>query len=327
MTTTSNGPGPVTGSSAHPPADPSPATDRAPAAAGTVRVPLRGPFSLAAAVDFVTGFGGAMTARSAPGPDALARLRLAFPVERDWRTAGAVVRQEGDVLVVTAYGPVDPAVVAAQVARILSVDVDGRGFAGVGARDPVIGGLQERFAGLRPVCFWSPYEAAAWGLIGQRISMVQAARVKGRMAAELGEGVVLDGEPVPAFPGPARLAELTGFPGLSDRKVEWLRALGAQAAEGTLDAVRLRALPRDEALRQLRELPGVGPFVAELILLRGAGDPDATPAAERRLLAAVATAYGVEAAPEALARVAEAWRPYRTWACVLLRAGAERGAV
>lgn len=302
-----------------------PAPPGAPSGSGavaSVRIPLQGPFSLVAAVDFLGGFGGAMTSRSSGGTDADARLRLAFPVERDWRTAGAVVRQEGDELAVAVHGPADPAAVAAQVARILSVDVDGRGFADVGVRDPVIGRLQERFPGLRPVCFWSPYESAAWGLIGQRISMVQAARVKGRMAAELGETMVLDGEPVPAFPAPDRLAELTGFPGLSDRKVEWLRELGVHAAQGELDALRLRSMPRDEALRQLRTLPGVGPFVAELVLLRGAGDPDATPTSERRLLAAVAAAYGVDATPEALAQVAEAWQPYRTWACVLLRADA-----
>jgi DNA-3-methyladenine glycosylase II len=56
-----------------------------------------------------------------------------------------------------------------QVARILSLDLDGSGFAAVGRADPVVAGLQRRYPGLRPVSFWSPYEAAAWAIIGQRI--------------------------------------------------------------------------------------------------------------------------------------------------------------
>ena len=43
-----------------------------------------------------------------------------------------------------------------QVARILSLDVDGSGFAAVGTADPVVAGLQRRYPGLRPVSFWSP---------------------------------------------------------------------------------------------------------------------------------------------------------------------------
>jgi DNA-3-methyladenine glycosylase II len=59
------------------------------------------------------------------------------------------------------FGDADPEAVRDQVARILSLDVDGSGFPAVGRRDPVVGGLQARWPGLRPVGFFSPYEAAA----------------------------------------------------------------------------------------------------------------------------------------------------------------------
>ena len=65
----------------------------------------------------------------------------------------------------------------------------------------------------------SAYEAAAWALIGHRIRIVQAAKVKERMAAELGEAVDVHGDVRRAFPGPARLAGLEGFQGLFGRKV------------------------------------------------------------------------------------------------------------
>jgi DNA-3-methyladenine glycosylase II len=75
----------------------------------------------------------------------------------------------------------------------LSLDVDGSGFPAVGERDPVVAGLQRRYPGLRPVAFWSPYEAAAWAIIGQRIQIRQAAAIKARMADQLGELVSFSG--------------------------------------------------------------------------------------------------------------------------------------
>jgi DNA-3-methyladenine glycosylase II len=52
-------------------------------------------------------------------------------------------------------------------------------------------------------------------------------------------------------------------------------------------------------------------------VLRGANAPDALPHHERRLQAEVAEQYG---ASHSLAELSEAWRPYRTWAAVHLRA-------
>jgi len=67
--------------------------------------------------------------------------------------------------------------------------------------------------------------------------------------------------------------------------------------------------------------PEIGPFSAGLILLRGAGAPDGLPLSEPRLARAIALAYELPAPPDAepIVWMAEAWRPYRTWACLLLR--------
>lgn len=56
-----------------------------------------------------------------------------------------------------------------------------------------------------------------------------------------------------------------------------------------------------------------------------AGAPDLLPAAEPRLRRAVALAYdrAEEPSAEELSTLAEAWRPYRTWASFLLRANLE----
>src|SRR6266498_2253814 len=281
-----------------------------------------GPFSLAASIRFLEGVAPAAYNGEEVDPGLDAHLDLAFPVEGDWRTVGVRVRQADDGTVVAeVVGDADQDAVRAQVTRILSLDVDGSGFPLVAERDPVVGRLQRRYPGLRPVTFWSPYEAAAWTVIGQRIRITQAAALKARIAEQLGEPVELHGRRLAAFPAPARLAQLDGFPGLFGRKVEWLRGVGEWALLGRLDTTRLRSLPRERALAELQALPGVGPFAAELILLRGAGDPDGFPANERRVQRAMVRAYGLEAqpAPELLHAIAERWRPYRTWVSLLLR--------
>jgi DNA-3-methyladenine glycosylase II len=66
------------------------------------------------------------------------------------------------------------------------------------------------------------------------------------------------------------------------------------------------------------ELSGVGPFFAEMILLGGAGDPNSFPRQEKRLHQAVAAAYQLGDDPPR-ERIAEGWRPYRSWAGLQLR--------
>ena len=275
-----------------------------------------GPYSFEASIKFLEGF----TPAAYEGREA-GHLHLAFVADGGEEVAGVCVRSEEEAIVGEVFGGADPESVKEQVARILSLDVDGRGFPEVGRRDEVVGRLQERYPGLRPVCFYSPYEAAAWAIIGNRIRIPQAAKVKARMAEELGEAVEIHGELEYAFPGPERLTRLGEFPGLSGRKAGYLRSLGQAATEGRLDAKRLRLMSGGDALAELEELPGIGPFSSGLILLRGVGAPDELPAKEPRLRQAVAMAYGLDESPEDadLEKIAEAWRPYRTWVSLHLR--------
>ena len=104
---------------------------------------------------------------------------------------------------------------------------------------------------------------------------------------------------------------------LPGRKTEYLHAVAEAALEGRLDGAALRAVDPAEAIARVQEIKGLGPFAAELVVLRGANAPDALPRHERRLDAEIADRYGPG---RTLADVAEAWRPFRTWAAVHLRA-------
>ena len=274
----------------------------------TLRAPAG--FSLRAAADFAGEFPGTRTGND--HPDAMS---FAWPLDGDWRTASVVLRQHDNEIRGELDGPHArefTAKVRRDVERILCLDIDADDFAELGRHDPVVRRLQKRFAGLRPVLFYTPYEAAAWCIIGQRIQMTQAATVKQRLADDYGDRG--------AFPPPARLGELRSPQrGLTDRKIDQLRHLASAALDGALDRDRLRHQSYDDAERHLQQLPGIGPFSAELILIRGMGAPDALPHHEKRLQAATRDAYHLP--PNAdINTVADRWRPYRSWIALLLRA-------
>jgi DNA-3-methyladenine glycosylase II len=177
----------------------------------------RGPFSLEAARTFAGGFAATSAAarRRPTGSSWPSRRRLDRQRRREVREAGGTIT----VSYATVGNPDDDAL-RLQVARCLSLDHDGTGWPDVGKRDPVISRLQERHDYLRPVCFYSAYEAATSFVIGQRIARRQAARVKAWLGEQLGDRVELDGANHVAFPRPQRLLELTDAPGLNATKVE-----------------------------------------------------------------------------------------------------------
>ncbi|MBV9047008.1 MAG: hypothetical protein JOY58_01990 [Solirubrobacterales bacterium] len=217
-----------------------------------------------------------------------------------------------------------------QIARILSLDHDGEQFRAVGERDPVIGALQRIHPGQRPVLFHSPYEGAAWSIISARRRAAQAARVREAIAERFGARFELAGSRVHAFPQPAALRELPDdTPGLNPEKVSRLRAIAGAALEGDLDAGHLQALGPDRAWVELQRLRGLGPFYAGLVVLRATGFADAMlPMTEPKVLARAAQLYDLVQPPtlDQFAAMAQAWRPFRTWATVLIRLAGERAA-
>ncbi|MDA0636685.1 hypothetical protein OUY22_25010 [Nonomuraea sp. MCN248] len=278
-----------------------------------------GPFDFGALLRFVQDW----PATSALPSDGRA-LRFGFCPETDWLPIGVSVTAAPGGVAVTTTRPAG-AGIRGEVARILSLDVDGSGFAALAAADPVLGDLQRAAPGLRPVCFWTPWEAACWAVIVQRSSMLIASRLKQRIAERYGAAIDVDGREHAVFPPPMTLVEAGGL-GLPAQKEEWIRGLARAALDGVLTAEHLRSLPPEEALAELRSLPGVGPFSAGLILIRGAGAPDAFPGDEPRLFAILREMYGLpEDAPAAAYRkLADHWRPYRSWASFLFRASTYR---
>lgn len=267
---------------------------------------IKGPWSLDTSRRFWEGFAPSeLTAQGESGA-----IAATFLSDADWTRTEFSVSQRDGCAHITVRGDGDLDAATQQVLRFMSLDIDGSEWPLVGERDPIIGELQQELPGFRPCGFYSPYEAAAWSVLSQRVPMRQAAVLARRLSEQHGERG--------AFPAPAVLKRLDlELPG---RKSEYLHAVATAALDGALEGERLRSLEAGEALRQVREILGIGPFAAELIIIRGANFPDVLPQNEHRLEAEIIERYGSDRTIE---EITAAWRPFRAWAGVHLRASRE----
>jgi DNA-3-methyladenine glycosylase II len=256
-------------------------------------------------------------------------MRLAFCLDGYQDQVAAEVRQDKTGAVhAVAHGPsgADLARIQSQVARVLSLDHDGREFSRIGERDPVIGRLQAAAPGLRPPLFYSPYEAAVWSVMSSRRPARQMMQVRDRLARAHGSVFELAGEELAALATPDQLLAVDSFPGIPADRMPRLHGVARAALDGRLDAGRLLDLGPERAMTELQALDGIGPFYSSLIVVRGTGFTDVLPVREPRVLDLAARLYQLDEPPtEAWLRaLAESWRPFRTWAVVLIRAATAR---
>jgi AraC family transcriptional regulator of adaptative response / DNA-3-methyladenine glycosylase II len=196
--------------------------------------------------------------------------------------------------------------------------------------DALLRGRLRRLPGVRLVGGVDAFEIAVRAVLGQGVRLAQATALAGRLCACFGRALepMSGGTPATrpsslcrngllrAFPTPSALAsadiECIGVP---SKRAEAIRQL-AHAAIETPEV--LRATPDVDAfIARLLALPGIGPWTAQYTALRGVGEPDALPASDT-VLRQRAGADGTSLASRELSRVAERWRPWRSYATMLL---------
>jgi AraC family transcriptional regulator, regulatory protein of adaptative response / DNA-3-methyladenine glycosylase II len=200
----------------------------------------------------------------------------------------------------------------ARCRRMLDLDADPAAVDDALGADPVLAGPVAAAPGRRVPASPDADELAVRAVLGQQVSLAGAgtltARVLGAAGTPLPEPV---GTLTHAFPRPAALADadLTAV-GLTGARRRTVHALAAALGSG---AVALDpGADRVEAGRALRAVPGVGPWTAALVALRGLGDPDVWlpgDLALRRSLAALGSSDS---------DAATRWRPWRSYAVMHL---------
>lgn len=234
----------------------------------------------------------------------------------------------------SAYSRHDVSEIWDQLTTLLGVAVDMADFYRVVAADPRTQRLADRFRGVRPPRFPSLFETAANAIANQQVSLESGLTMLNRLVAALGVSAS-DPEGGVAFPTPASV--LAADPGslrslgFSNRKVAYLRNVADAALGGILVADELSGLGREAATRRLMEIPGIGRWSAEYILLRGLGRIDIFPGDDVGARNKLRAFLGLDHDPDyvEIAERLQPWQPYAglLYFHLLLDGLAERGVI
>ncbi len=200
---------------------------------------------------------------------------------------------------------------------LLDLDADPVAVAEHLGEDEVLRPLVRRSPGRRIPGTADPFELAVRAVLGQQVSVSGARTLAARLVAARGKPLTSpSGAITHVFPAPDALAEADlAEVGMPESRRRALRSLGAAVADARL--VLDRGADRERAVADLQALPGIGPWTASYVALRALGDPDVFLAGDLGVRKA-ATKLGLPGNPQALGRVAERWRPWRSYAVLHL---------
>jgi DNA-3-methyladenine glycosylase II len=180
-------------------------------------------------------------------------------------------------------------------------------------RDPVLRGLirQHGPCGLANSHREDPFVAAVEAIVWQQLSGKAAATIYRRVVALLPGGGVTPANVLAVPEQELRAA------GLSRAKTAYIRDLAGHVLDGRLHLDRFEEMDDEAVIGELTAVKGIGRWTAEMFLMFRLQRPDVLPVGDLGIVNAIKRAYGLRKAPTParMAKIAEAWRPYRSIAC------------
>ena len=281
----------------------------------TVRLPIRKPFDWSAMLYF-------LSVRATPGVEQVVNDSYLRTVIVDGY-AGVIEcrRGDGDNLRLSLHG-IPTSLMFGVVQRVRDMfDLDAP-VADIHERldaDPKLRPLLKRQPGVRVPGAWDGFELLVRAILGQQVSVKAATTLAGRVANRYGDMVELPAslnnrETLSldrAFPDAAKLARARfNDIGLVKSRAAAIRAAASAVAAGRVAFDGMQ--DPEEFCRAVTEIRGVGDWTARYVAMRALKDPDALPASDLGLLKAM------DCNASELQQYAEAWRPWRAYAALLL---------
>ena len=188
-----------------------------------------------------------------------------------------------------------------------------RGARELAALDPDIARILKEGGPLEIELRPQGFATLARAILAQQVSTKAAATMWSRIEANTGAAVTPEALLEFGYDG------LRGI-GLTGRKSEYALGIAEATVTGDLDFADLARQPDEDAIQTLTALRGIGRWTAEVYLLLSLGRPNIWPAADLALIVAAGQIKGWETRPTIpeAADLAEAWRPWRGSAALLL---------
>ncbi len=204
--------------------------------------------------------------------------------------------------------------------RLFDLDADPVSILEALGADPVLGPSVTAMPGLRTPGHVDGDELALRAVLGQQVSVAGARALAGRLVAAHGRKLVdASGSLTRLFPSAAVIAGLA--PGQLPMPAGRAKAVvGLASALASRDVVLDAGADRDAMAARLLAIDGIGPWTVAYIRLRALGDPDAFLPSDLGVRRAL-EARGLPGDPRNAAALAEAWRPWRSYALQYLWSG------
>lgn len=191
---------------------------------------------------------------------------------------------------------------------ILGLDQQSTSHQSRAEAEPALRTTAMALRGMRPPRYPDLFETFANVIPFQQVSLEAGMTVVRHLVESFGDRFELRDHHYFGFPraetiADARLSSLRRA-GMSRQKSEALRTAARAIAAGALTADGISALPSPQAIERLRELPGIGPWSAALILLRGLRRLDVFPPTDTGAESSLVTLMRLRS-PTALYRVVE----------------------
>jgi DNA-3-methyladenine glycosylase II len=214
------------------------------------------------------------------------------------------------------------AAIADRLTFYLGLDDDLTEFYALAAADPPFAAVVEKLRGYHQVKFPSPLELMCWAILCQRVPMPVARKMKHAIVEECGNRVEVGGRELWAFPdleqllaiSEERLVELVG----NKRKAAYLYAALREWTD--FDEHFLRTGDYEAVCERLLSLPGIGPWSARFLLIRGLGRMEQM-SADREALRTASKVYGHPVDEAEFARLAERYGRWQGYWGHYLRVG------
>lgn len=287
----------------------------------SVRLPYRKPFSWPAMLEFFAG-------RATPGVESVSGDSYRRTITAGGQHGVIAVRpQQQSTCLTLTLTSVDTGALFEIVQRcreVFDLDAPIGEIATTLKSDASLGALIKANPGIRVPGAWDGFELTIRAILGQQITVKAATTLAGRIAAHYGEKLSLAGamtEPglQRLFPSPERLrrARFSKI-GLVRTRADSIRRTAAAVMDGEL-SFDVAQEPEDFC-KSLTAIKGIGDWTAQYVAMRVLKNPDAFPSSDLGLLKALARTEVRDggATPAALSRRAEAWRPWRAYAALLL---------
>ncbi len=168
--------------------------------------------------------------------------------------------------------------IIAEIRFRFAMDLDLSQFIEIGATDPLLGPIEERWRGMRPSCAFSLYELLCISIVLQNCQVSRSAKMLEAMLARFGKKIQFDGVDLYTFWQASSVA-IADEAELRELKVGYRAKSFLRVSQFFSDHPdfenEVRFLSREEAAKRLREIYGVGPATVWYLLFENLKHVDA----------------------------------------------------